>query len=60
VATEQNSTLVMPIPIELLGMFGGRGNGLPTPPPAVPPPSPQGSAGPEEGRQPEPGNGRPG
>jgi regulator of protease activity HflC (stomatin/prohibitin superfamily) len=64
VATEQNSTLVMPIPIELLGMFGGRGdqgNGLPAAPPAVSPAPPsQSSPGPEEGRQPGPGNGRPG
>jgi regulator of protease activity HflC (stomatin/prohibitin superfamily) len=68
VATEQNSTLVMPIPIELLNLFGGRGgadpgNGLPAaPPPAVrpPPPASQGPPGPEEGRQPEQGNGRPG
>jgi regulator of protease activity HflC (stomatin/prohibitin superfamily) len=63
VATEQNSTLVMPIPIELLSLFGGRasdpGNGLPAAPPAVssPPPS-QSPPGPEEGRQPDPGNGR--
>ena len=65
VATEQNSTLVMPIPIELLNLFGGRGgdqgNGLPAVPPAVSPPPPSSSTpGPEEGRQPEPGNGRPG
>jgi regulator of protease activity HflC (stomatin/prohibitin superfamily) len=65
VATEQNSTLVMPIPIELLGLFGGRaadlGNGRPVAPPAVsPPPAPQSTPGPEEGRSPEPGNGRPG
>lgn len=65
VATEQNSTLVMPIPIELFSLFGGRssdqGNGLPAAPPAVsPPPSSQSSPGPEEGRQPEQGNGRPG
>jgi regulator of protease activity HflC (stomatin/prohibitin superfamily) len=64
VATEQNSTLVMPIPIELLGMFGGgrsvgdAGNGRP--PPAVGPPPSSGSAGPEETRPPDPGNGRPG
>jgi regulator of protease activity HflC (stomatin/prohibitin superfamily) len=63
VATEQNSTLVMPIPIELLGMFGGRsvsdaGNGRP---PAVEPPGPSsGPAGPEETRPPDIGNGRPG
>ena len=68
VATEQNSTLVMPIPIELLTLFGGRqgadaGNGLPGGPPAVPPPTPSSSqtpAGPEENRPPEQGNGRPG
>jgi regulator of protease activity HflC (stomatin/prohibitin superfamily) len=67
VATEQNSTLVMPIPIELLNLFGGRGadpgNGPPTaPPPAVAPPqqASKGPPGPEEGRQPEQGNGRPG
>jgi regulator of protease activity HflC (stomatin/prohibitin superfamily) len=66
VATEQNSTLVMPIPIELLNLFGGRagadpGNGRPpAPPPAVAPPSSQGPSGPEETRPPEHGNGRPG
>jgi len=65
VATEQNSTLVMPIPVELLSLFGrvtgDPGNGRPGGPPAVPPPSsPQTPAGPEEGRPPEPGNGRPG
>ena len=68
VATEQNSTLVMPIPIELLSMFGGvssgadPGNGrpvAPAPSPAVPPPSSQGPQGPEEGRPPDHGNGRP-
>src|ERR687896_55055 len=62
VATEQNSTLVMPIPIELLNLFGpGRpsggdpGNGRPVgpPPPAVPPPSSQTPQGPEEERPPE-------
>jgi regulator of protease activity HflC (stomatin/prohibitin superfamily) len=60
VATEQNSTLVMPIPVELLSMFGG-GNGRPPPavePPPPPPPS-SGSPGPES-RQPDSGNGRPG
>jgi regulator of protease activity HflC (stomatin/prohibitin superfamily) len=66
VATEQNSTLVMPIPIELLSLIGRSsggdpGNGTPpVPPPAVPPPSSQGFPGPEEGPQTEPGNGRPG
>jgi regulator of protease activity HflC (stomatin/prohibitin superfamily) len=66
VATEQNSTLVMPIPVELLSMFGrgggDPGNGFPAaPPPAVsPPPSSQASPGPEDGSQPEQGNGRPG
>jgi regulator of protease activity HflC (stomatin/prohibitin superfamily) len=61
VATEQNSTLVMPIPIELLSLFGRDDNGRPVAPPAVPPPSSaQGSPGPDEGRQPEQGNGRPG
>jgi regulator of protease activity HflC (stomatin/prohibitin superfamily) len=58
VATEQNSTLVMPIPVELLSMFGG-GNGRQ--PPAVPPPTPSSSpSGPEESRPPDHGNGRPG
>jgi hypothetical protein len=65
VATEQNSTLVMPIPIELLSLFGNRGteagNGLPAGPPAVPPPSSpssQSPPGPEENRPPDHGNGR--
>jgi hypothetical protein len=65
VAVEQNSTLVMPIPVELLTAFGrmggggDSGNGRPvTPPPASP--APQIPPGPEEGRPPEPGNGRPG
>jgi regulator of protease activity HflC (stomatin/prohibitin superfamily) len=66
VATEQNSTLVMPIPIELLSLMGrvggDPGNGSPAAPPAVSPPSPpsQGHLGPEEGRSPDQGNGRPG
>jgi regulator of protease activity HflC (stomatin/prohibitin superfamily) len=71
VATEQNSTLVMPIPIELLNLFGraagGDPNGRPVAPPVAPPaappavpPPPQAASGPEEGRQPEQGNGRPG
>jgi regulator of protease activity HflC (stomatin/prohibitin superfamily) len=67
VATEQNSTLVMPIPVELLSMFGRAvggdpGNGYPAgPPPAVSPSPPsQATPGPEDGPQPERGNGRPG
>jgi regulator of protease activity HflC (stomatin/prohibitin superfamily) len=67
VATEQNSTLVMPIPVELLSMFGrpsggGPGNGWPAvPPPSVTPsPSSPATPGPEDGPQPEQGNGRPG
>jgi regulator of protease activity HflC (stomatin/prohibitin superfamily) len=64
VATEQNSTLVMPIPVELLNLFGSRGadpgNGRPPAPPAVAPPPSQGPSGPEEPRPPEQGNGRPG
>jgi regulator of protease activity HflC (stomatin/prohibitin superfamily) len=66
VATEQNSTLVMPIPIELLSLMGrvggDPGNGRPVgpQPPAVPPPSSQTPQGPEEERPPERGNGRPG
>jgi regulator of protease activity HflC (stomatin/prohibitin superfamily) len=64
VATEQNSTLVMPIPIELLNLFGSRGpdpgNGRPPAPPAVAPPSSQSPSGPEETGPPEQGNGRPG
>jgi regulator of protease activity HflC (stomatin/prohibitin superfamily) len=64
VAVEQNSTLVMPIPIELLSLFGNRtpdpGNGRPPAPPAVAPPTSQSPPGPEETRPPEQGNGRPG
>ncbi len=67
VATEQNSTLVMPIPIELLSLIGRSsggdpGNGRPVgpPPPAVPPPSSQSPQRPEDERPPERGNGRPG
>src|SRR5918999_1552223 len=61
VATEQNSTLVMPIPIELLSLMGrvggDPGNGRPVgpQPPAVPPPSSQTPQGPEEERPPERG-----
>jgi regulator of protease activity HflC (stomatin/prohibitin superfamily) len=67
VAAEQNSTVVMPIPVELLNLFGRAsgndpGNGRPPGPPAVepPPPASESPAGPEEGRPPEKGNGRPG
>jgi regulator of protease activity HflC (stomatin/prohibitin superfamily) len=64
VATEQNSTLVMPIPVELLSLFGrgigDPGNGRPPAPPAVAPPSSQSPSGPEESRPPDQGNGRPG
>ena len=63
VATEQNSTLVMPIPVELLSLFGrisDPGNGRPAGPPAVPPPASESPAAPEDGPPPEQGNGRPG
>ncbi len=67
VATEQNSTLVMPIPIELLSLIGrssggdpGYGRPVGPPPPAVPPPSSQSPQRPEDERPPERGNGRPG
>jgi regulator of protease activity HflC (stomatin/prohibitin superfamily) len=66
VATEQNSTLVMPIPIELLSLFGGRpvgdpgGNGRPIAPGPPPAPSSGPPQGPEEGSPPEQGNGRAG
>ncbi|HEU4898460.1 MAG TPA: slipin family protein [Actinomycetota bacterium] len=57
VATEQNSTLVMPIPVELLTLFGpSRGGGDLGNGRVVEPPRP----GPEEDRPPEQGNGRPG
>jgi regulator of protease activity HflC (stomatin/prohibitin superfamily) len=65
VATEQNSTLVMPIPIELLSLFGGgrsvgdAGNGR-QPPAVEPSPPSSGPPGPEERRPPDSGNGRPG
>jgi regulator of protease activity HflC (stomatin/prohibitin superfamily) len=56
VATEQNSTLVMPIPVELLNLFGGgRGGGDANGRPAVSPPPPQ--VGPDEERR-GGGNGR--
>jgi regulator of protease activity HflC (stomatin/prohibitin superfamily) len=66
VATEQNSTLVMPIPIELLSLFGGgrsagdTGSNGRQPPAVEPPPSASGPPGPEERRPPDSGNGRPG
>jgi hypothetical protein len=65
VAVEQNSTLVMPIPVELLTAFGRMGggdpgNGRPAAPPPAPPAAPQIPPGREEGRPPEPGDGRPG
>ena len=52
VATEKNSTLVMPIPVELLSVLGrGMGGGGPDDGrPAMPPPPPA-SAGPEDGRR---------
>ncbi len=56
VAVEQNSTLVMPIPIELLNLFGPARGGDPGNGRAVEPPRP----GPEGERPPEQGNGRPG
>jgi regulator of protease activity HflC (stomatin/prohibitin superfamily) len=49
VATERNSTLVMPIPVELLNLFGGRGGGEPNGRPAVPP-SPR-QVGPDDERR---------
>jgi regulator of protease activity HflC (stomatin/prohibitin superfamily) len=52
VATEKNSTLVMPIPVELLSVLGRAsafGSGPDDGRPAVPPPPPA-SAGPEDGR----------
>jgi regulator of protease activity HflC (stomatin/prohibitin superfamily) len=66
VATEQNSTLVMPIPIELLSLFGGgrsagdTGSNGRQPPAVEPPPPASGPPGPEERRPPDSGNGRPG
>jgi regulator of protease activity HflC (stomatin/prohibitin superfamily) len=67
VAAEQNSTVVMPIPVELLNLFGrvagnDLGNGRPPAPPAVEPPptASESPAGAEEGRPPDQGNGRPG
>ena len=65
VATEQNSTLVMPIPIELLSLFGGGPRRPRQRPPSRPRPRrcrrrrPRAPQGPEEGRPPDHGNGRP-
>jgi regulator of protease activity HflC (stomatin/prohibitin superfamily) len=56
VATEKNSTLVMPIPVELLSVLGrgigggGPDDGRPAMPPP-PPPASAGPAGPEDGRR---------
>jgi len=68
VASEKNSTLVMPIPVELLGALGrlgGGGAGGPGPDdgrPAMPPPppSPPAVSGPDDGRAAGDDNGRPG
>jgi regulator of protease activity HflC (stomatin/prohibitin superfamily) len=65
VATEKNSTLVMPIPVELLSVLGrpsafggGPADGRPVVPP--PPPPPPAATGPDEGRAAGDENGRPG
>jgi len=65
VATEKNSTLVMPIPVELLSVLGrpsafggGPDDGRPAVPP--PPPPPPAASGPDDGRAPGEENGRPG
>jgi regulator of protease activity HflC (stomatin/prohibitin superfamily) len=68
VATEKNSTLVMPIPVELLSVLarpsavgGGPDDGRPAvPPPPAPPPLPPAASGPDEGRTAGDENGRPG
>jgi regulator of protease activity HflC (stomatin/prohibitin superfamily) len=70
VATEQNSTLVMPVPIDLLSLFARGGGGgadpdgrpaIPSPPPpSADRPTPQGPPGPDDERRPGDGNGRPG
>ena len=66
VATEKNSTLVMPIPVELLSVLGrpsafgsGPDDGRPAVPPP-PPPSPPPAAGGDDGRAARDENGRPG
>ena len=64
VASEKNSTLVMPIPVELLGALGRLGGGGAGPddgrPAMPPPPSPPAVSGPEDGRAAGDDNGRPG
>jgi regulator of protease activity HflC (stomatin/prohibitin superfamily) len=73
VATERNSTLVMPVPIDLLSLFGRGGGGgagpgdghpaIPSPPApsgAGERPAPPGAPGAEDERRPGEGNGRPG
>jgi regulator of protease activity HflC (stomatin/prohibitin superfamily) len=68
VASEKNSTLVMPIPVELLGALGRLGGGGPEPGPGPddgrpampPPPSPPALSGPDDGRGGGDDNGRPG
>jgi regulator of protease activity HflC (stomatin/prohibitin superfamily) len=64
VANEKNSTLVMPIPVELLGALGRLGGGGAGPDdgrPAMPPPAPPPAvSGPEDGRAAGDDNGRPG
>jgi regulator of protease activity HflC (stomatin/prohibitin superfamily) len=65
VATEKNSTLVMPIPVELLSVLGRPGPwGAPGPddgrPAMPPPPSPPAVSGPDDGRAAGDDNGRPG
>jgi hypothetical protein len=64
VATEKNSTLVMPIPVELLSVLGrpsilggGPDDGRPAMPP---PPPPRPASGPDDGRSSGEENGRPG
>jgi regulator of protease activity HflC (stomatin/prohibitin superfamily) len=68
VATEKNSTLVMPIPVELLSVLGrvgaaggGPEDGRPAmPPPPPPSPPPPAAPGPDDGRASGEENGRPG
>jgi regulator of protease activity HflC (stomatin/prohibitin superfamily) len=67
VATEKNSTLVMPVPVDLLSLFARSGGG-PGPGPGPddgrpampPPPSPPAVSGPDDGRAAGDDNGRPG